>query len=523
MAAARPEPHPPARPRLRALGGSAAARGLRQLAAVDLGSNSFHYVIAALVGSEPEPIDRHREQVQLARGLCRRTGQLGRKAQARALACLRRFAERLAHIPSGQVRVVGTSTLRRARNARAFLAEAEQALGHEIEVVSGREEARLIFLGVSHGLPDHPGPRCVVDIGGGSTEVVVGTGFEAQEMHSLPVGCVDYARRFFRKGEISARGFDRAVLEAARVLRPARARLRDLGWDEAVGSSGTIKAVAQVLRAAGRAADGIGAADLRWLRRALLRHRRTQTLALDGLKRGRAAVFPAGVAILTALFDRLPLEPLKPARGALREGVLYDLLGRIRREDVRERTIRAFQQRYRVDDAQASRVERTALALLLHAPAAWGLDPVADGRLLAWAARLTEIGLAVGLDGYPRHSAYLVAHGEMPGFGREEQRALAFLVGAQRGKLRRAELDAFPVAARARRLGLALLLRWAVLLNRARSPEPLPPVRIEGDREHVLLRFPPGWLGRHALTRVDLEAEARALAPLGLTLEAPVE
>jgi exopolyphosphatase/guanosine-5'-triphosphate,3'-diphosphate pyrophosphatase len=487
-------------------------------AAVDLGSNSFHYVIAALDQGELVPIDRQREQVQLARGLRGRTGRIANKAQDRALACLARFRQRLEHIPGDRVRAVGTNTLRRARNARDFVARAEETLGHSIEIVSGQEEARLIYLGVSHSLPDHGGPRLVLDIGGGSTELVIGQGFEPIQMHSLAVGCIDYARRFFRRGAISRDAFDEAVLAVEGETQGVRNRLLDRGWDTAVGSSGTIKATAEVLQALGLGPDGITRDGLLRLRKLILGAKNARELALPALSRDRRPIFPAGVAILLGLFELLPLGPLRVAGGALREGVLYDLLGRIRHEDVRQRTIRTFMERYRVEDAQAARVERTALALLLHAPAAWGLDPIHDGRVLAWAASLHEVGLSVALDGSHRHSAYLVDHADMPGFAREEQHLLAWLVGNHRGRVAIEQVEDLPRPRRQAALRLLVLLRLAVLLHRARSPARMPPIRLKEEGEAIAVLFPDGWLERHPLTRQDLERERERLKRAGVRL-----
>lgn len=338
-----------------------------QLAAVDLGSNSFHLVIARVHGEEVALLDREREQVQLAGGLGKH-GRLGARAQERALACLRRFGQRLHAVRSARLRAVGTNTLRAASNREEFLARAEEALGRPIEVISGREEARLIYLGVAHSLPDAPGPRLVVDIGGGSTECILGERFEALEVHSLKMGCVQLTRKYFGDGTISRGALQEATLAAASEFRSIARKFRDAGWTHAVGASGTMRAAASVLRAQGWSEDGITRSGLEQLREALLGAGHVKRLKLDGLKSSRAPVFPGGLAILLALFDRMQPESLSVSSGALREGVLYDLLGRIRHEDVRERTIRNFQERQRVDRAQAARVERVALALLSHAP-----------------------------------------------------------------------------------------------------------------------------------------------------------
>jgi len=486
----------------------------RQVAAVDLGSNSFHMVIARVRGEEVRPIDRVREPVQLARGLGKRR-VLTKATRQRALRALERFNQRLREVEPGRVRAVGTSTLRSARNSSEFLAEAEEALGHPIEVIKGREEARLIYLGVAHSLPDDPGPRLVVDIGGGSTECILGEHFVAREVHSLNVGCVRLTKKCFGDGLLTEEAFEAARLRAQREFSSIERAFRESGWQQAVGASGTIRAADSILRQNGWGAQGITASGLKKLRRAMIRAGDIGSFKLKGLRPDRARVFPGGVAILQALFDRLGLDTLTATSGALREGVLYDLLGRIRHEDVRERTIRGFQLRYRIDAAQASRVERTALALLSHAPASWGLDPTADGRVLSWAARLHEQGLAVTWSKHHRHGAYLLRHADMPGFSRDDQRLLATIVGGHRRKIDLEYVEALSDEDYERAAYLILVLRLSVLLHRSRSPVDLPPLRLTGDAVRVRLRVPKRWLAAHPLSRLDLEEEATHLRALG--------
>jgi len=508
------EPTPPTRPAPQAGPGTDA----RQLAAVDLGSNSFHLAIARVQGDAIAMLDRVRDQVQLAKGLGKRR-RLGKKAVQRALLSLQRFDQRLRNVPRERVRAVATSTLREARDADAFLEDAEAALGHPIEVIPGREEARLIYLGVAHSLADEPGPRLVVDIGGGSTEVILGERFEPLDVHSLDMGCVEMTRRFFPKGELTASAFEEAQLAAARELQSIERAFREAGWNRAVGASGTIRAVAGILEENGWSEQGITADGLKALRKAVLAAKNTARLKLKGLKPARAPVFPGGLAILTSVFDRLGIDHMARASGALREGVMYDLLGRIRHEDVRERTIRSLQSRYHVDLAQAARVERKALALLLHKPASWDLEATEDGRILAWAARLHEIGLAVSWNRYHRHSGYLIAHGDMPGFSRADQALLGAIVGCHRRKVVPGALDLRHEARPDRALHLVVLLRLAVLLHRGRSPAPLPPVRLTGDGAVLRLEASARWLQDHPLTVRDLADERGYLKALGVDFD----
>ncbi|RKY22564.1 MAG: exopolyphosphatase [Planctomycetota bacterium] len=489
------------------------------LAAVDLGSNSFHMVLAQLVDGEPLVVDRLREQVQLAEGL-EPDGSLAGDARRRALACLERFGERLRHAPGVRVRAVGTNTLRVASNARQFLVAAEAALGWPIEVVSGQEEARLIYLGAAHSASDDAGHRLVVDIGGGSTECILGQRFEILSVHSLFMGCVQYSRRFFRDGRITKRALSQAELAAGRELLALQHGLRELGWQEAVGCSGTIRACESVLVANDWSSGGVTRDGLQRLREALLAAGHSSRLELPGLKPERAPVLAGGVAILLAVFNALKLDLMHVAQGALREGVLYDLLGRIRHEDVRERTIRLFQERYHVDRDQAARVEATALALFEQVAAPWKLQPRPAGAFLSWAARLHEVGLGVSFRHHHRHGAYLLSESDMPGLSRDDQRLLAAVVGAHR---RRVGTDAFACLMRKGRSKLArklaVLLRLAVVLNRPRSGANHADPRLEVDGEGLKLTLPEAWLRSRPLTRSDLEHEVKALRDLGSRLE----
>lgn len=487
------------------------------LAAVDLGSNSFHMLIARVVDGEPVVIDRLREPVRLAWGLDEKR-RLSAEARERALAALERFGQRIRHIPPHRVRAVGTNTLRKARKGERFLEEAQRALGHTIDVISGREEARLIYLGVAHSQADDLEPRLVVDIGGGSTELILGERFEAFETHSLHMGCIAFTKRFFPEGKIRRRGMEEAVLTARAELQTIERRFRDFGWGRAVGASGTVRATAEVLRANGWARDGITPVGLQKLDKALRSAGQVSRLSLEGLKPERARVFPGGVAILIALFEALGIERMEVAAGALREGLTYDLLGRIRHEDVRERTIRIVQERYHVDGRQAARVERNALAFLKQAAPGWGLDRVDAGRFLTWAARLHEIGLTVSYAHHHRHGAYLIANSDLPGFSQRDHALLAAIVGGHRRKVDPDLLETVPAEQREGAKRLLALLRLAVLTNRERGPHPVPPVRLEGRPDGLALYGAEAWLERHPLTVLDLEQEAAYLKRIDFAL-----
>lgn len=476
------------------------------LAAADLGSNSFHLIVAGLRQGQLQVLDRLREPVRLAAGLDRHH-QLHPEARARALACLERFGQRLRHLPARNVRVVGTNALRLAQGAGAFLREAEAAIGHSIEIISGVEEARLIYLGVSHSLPDAGGRRLVVDIGGGSTELIIGEGSEALYPESLYMGCVSFSERYFAKGQLSKEGWRAAGIAAGLELRPVQDRFRRLGWESVAGASGTIRAIRDVLRANQWGEQGICRDGLQKLRKVLQQVEHLDALDLPGLAAERKPVFVGGVAILGTLFDTLGIEQMRVSDGALREGLLYDAIGRIRHVDVRERTVQSLMQRYHVDQAHAERVERTAMGLWEQARAGWKLEQEEYPAMLRWAALLHEIGLVIAHSGYQKHGAYLLANSDLPGFSRREQGLLAALV---RGHRRKFPVTGFETPGKAAQR-LCILLRLAILLHRSRGPGEPPAIGLRTDGMTLELEFPTGWLAEHPMTEADLAREVDLL------------
>ena len=490
---------------------------IRNLAAVDLGSNSFRMVIARVVGGQLQLVDRLREGVRLAASLDK-DQRLTEEGQERALACLRKFGQRLREFPPGSVRAVGTNTLRKARNRDKFLRRASLALSHPIEVVSGQEEARLIYLGVSHSLPSLDGRRLVVDIGGGSTECIIGDAFDTLLTESLYMGCVSYSLAHFPDGRLKAKYMRRAETAARLELQALRKTYRKLGWTGCAGASGTIHAVHTILRDNGWSHQGITFDGLEKLRQAILENDHVDQLSIPGLRRDRAKVLPGGLAILIAVFETLEIERMNVSQGAMREGLLYDLLGRIRQEDVRNRTIRRFVDQYRVDVAQAARVEKTALNLLEQALKGWSLERESARLFLIWASSLHEVGLAVAHGGFQKHGGYLIANSDMPGFSLQDQHMLSLLVRSHRRKW---PLDLFkelPKPLRSTAARLCVLLRLAVLLNRGRSSKPLPPIRLEAEKKKIYLKFPENWLAKHPLSLADLEQESQRLRAAGFHL-----
>ncbi|WP_462320541.1 exopolyphosphatase [Halochromatium sp.] len=487
-------------------------------AAVDLGSNSFHLLVARVDGGTLQVIDRYKEMVRLGAGLTE-DKYLRPEVAERALACLERIGQRLRGVDPANVRIVGTNTLRQLRPEARFIESAEAILQHPIEVIAGREEARLVYLGVAHGLAIGDEKRLVVDIGGGSTELIVGQGFSATLRESLHMGCVSISQRYFANDKISAKQMDRAELACALEIRPVRELFRQSGWSTATGSSGTIKAIAAVIAAEGWSDDGITADGLAQLREAMIDCGKVSALELKGLSDERRPVFAGGVAVLRAVFQNLTIEKMRASDEALREGLIYEMVGRVHHEDVRERTVATLCRRFDTDPEHAGRVRSTALELYEQLRESWSLNHDNYPKVLGWAAELHEIGLAVSHSQYQKHGAYLLRNADLSGFTRQEQDALAALVLGHR---RRFPVDVFMALPRpARDCGrrLAILLRLAVLMHRGRSASADPKPQVTADEERLQLRFPPGWLDEHPLTRLEFEEEAERLAAAGITLD----
>ncbi|TXF13416.1 exopolyphosphatase [Pelomicrobium methylotrophicum] len=483
------------------------------LAAVDLGSNSFRLQVARVVGDQLYPLDSLREPVRLAAGLTH-DKRLDEETQARALACLRRFGERLRGLPPHAVRAVGTNTLRVAKNASQFLKAAEQALGFPIEVVAGREEARLIYLGVAHALPASEDKRLVIDIGGGSTEFIIGRRRQALKLESLYMGCVSWSLRFFPDGKITKGALKEAELAARTELMSIAGEFCAGHWQTAYGSSGTIRAIGDLLAGHGGNAE-ITPEGLDWLRSALLKAGDTRKLDLPALRPDRAPVLPGGFAILSAAVSELGIERLRPATGALREGVLYDLLGRFHHQDMRDVTVNQFMQRYHVDASQARRVAKLAVALASELLAGAACDREAEIKLVEWAAKLHEVGISVAHSGYHKHSAYILRYADMPGFSKREQERLSCLVLGHRGSLKKMQ------ALLASEVDLAetLALRLAALVHRSRRPLELPPIHVRRVKGGFQVALSGNWLAQNPLTAHALEDESQQWRQLGLNFE----
>ncbi|WP_235041266.1 exopolyphosphatase [Vreelandella profundi] len=487
----------------------------QRFAAIDLGSNSFHLLVANYQHERLQVVARLGEKVQLAAGLDD-DGVLNEAAIQRALDCLGRFAPFLNDITHGNLRIVGTNALRDARNSQAFIERAEAQLGHAIEIIAGREEARLIYLGAAHALAEN-GRRLIVDIGGGSTEFIIGEAFEPKALESLRMGCVTFSRRFFPDGELNEKRMRRAEISALSELANIQRPYQRLGWDDPVGSSGTIKAAASVLHAYGDTPhEGvITRSGLKKLRERLLKCKQLDKVELDGLKPDRAKVFPAGVAILGAIFEAFDLTQMRFADGALREGVLYDMAGRNSAEDSRSKSLESLKRTYDVDTRQGANVADTAERLFNQVRHAWSLGP-AQARYLQWASHVHEIGLAIAHSQFHRHGAYLLEHSDLAGFSRPEQRQLAFLVRAHRRKFPLKEWQALPAAQQASAQKLAQLLRLAVLFNHSR-PEAAPALPLLNvDSGSLTITLPES--DEPTLLSTDLEQEQAFMQAAGFNL-----
>ncbi len=481
------------------------------VAAVDLGSNSFRLQVGRVVDDQIYPLDSLKEPVRLATGLTAEK-MLDADAQARALVALSRFGERLRGLDSGAVRAVATNTLRVAKNVASFLPQAEEALGFPIEVIAGREEARLIYLGASHSLPTAGHKRLVIDIGGGSTEFVIGKRHEPQLMESLYMGCVSFTMRYFPGGRVDKRRLREAQVAAAKEIELIAHDYQRFGWKEAVGSSGSARAIADILEMNDMnpgGEPGITRAGLERLCSLMVKAGSADALELRGVKGDRLPVLPGGIAIMSAVFEELDIERMTYADGALRLGVLYDLLGRFHHHDMRDATVKHFRKRYQVERDQVDRVEATALSALTQLSD--GAPDESDLQYLSWACRLHEIGISVAHNAYHKHGAYILTYADMPGFSKKDQARLAMLVLGHRGKLEK--LGVLPPEDSIWRL--VFCLRLAVSLHRTRDERALPAWRVSATERGYALELPDAWLARNPWTAAALGEETVVWKQIG--------
>lgn len=489
-------------------------------AAIDLGSNHFHLLIArARAGARDLLIlDHLREHVSLAAGLDAEGG-LRPETRQLALDCLTRFAQRLRIARPDRVLAVGTHTLRHLPDQAAFLVAATEALGHPIDIVDGQEEARLVYLGVSHGLAPQPEKRLVIDIGGGGTQLILGEGMRLHRADSLPMGALSWSRRFFAGGQLSLEALERAITAARLELGPYKRDYRALGHVRCEGASGTLRALLSVLSHNGWPAHEINREGVAWLVAQLQQTQSLDALTLAGLAPQRRAVLPGGVAILQALFDALKIDHLQISRAALRDGLIYDLVSREQDYDIREVGVEALRERFHASAAQADRVEKIALALFEQVAADWALTEQ-DADALLVASQLHEVGKAVSFDHYARHSAYIVGHAHLPGFTQGEQAVIAALLHNQHRHFHTEPLEALPAQRQEAAQRLTVLLRLAIALTRTRSPEERPELRVQVmGPQRLRLSLPQSWLEARPLSGADLLREQGLLAAAGIELE----
>lgn len=487
------------------------------IAAVDLGSNSFHLIVARLHHGELIVVDRLRESIRLGAGLDA-SKMLTGQAQSDALACLDRFGQRLRNLPRGAVRAVGTNTLRQARNANDFLKRARAVLGHPIDVIAGREEARLIYLGVAHDLEARDEKRLVVDIGGGSTELIAGRGFEIFNRESLHVGCVGLTNRFFGDGKIRKKRMRAAELEAELTLQPVSHVFRNASRDRTIGCSGTVKSIRTICQQQGWCDQGITRSAMNQLREYLHGVTHFDDLDLKGLTEDRRSIFVGGAIVLWAVFDLLDLEQMDVSDQALREGVLYDLIGRIEHSDVRQRSIDSMASRWSVDVEHAGRVEKAAVAFFERVAPDWDLSRDAHLDMLKWASRTHEIGLSISHGQYHKHGAYVVANADLAGFSRNEQQILATLIRGHRRKFPVSAFQALTGDSRVPVTRLCVLLRLAVLMQRGHEDILPADFELHAGESRLVLRLPARWVEAHPLTWADLEQEQAYLRAAGIEL-----
>ncbi len=484
-----------------------------EIAAIDLGSNSFRLQMAKVVDDHLIFHDSMRELVRLGAGLSA-DKTLDKETQKRAIECLERFGERLRGLPIKAVRAVATNTFRVAKNAPELLKAAEEALGFPIEIIAGREEARMIFVGVSHSLPKADHKRLVIDIGGGSTEFIIGKGLEPIHMESLYMGCVSYSLKFFPEGRITEAAFENARISAATEIQSISKTFNAKQWQEAVGSSGTARSLGEVLRLNNITNGDVTIEGLRELRQILIRAKEVKKIQLNGLSDDRSSVISGGLAIMLAAFEELGIKKLTVANSALREGVLYELLGRMQHQDTRQATVNSFMRRYHVDKAQVKRVKTLSIKLLSNVKNKLAMDADQARQYLAWAAQLHEIGISIAHSGYHKHSAYIIENADMPGFSKMEQETIGFLVRSQRRSLAKLAMPAIHED----RCVLSMIFRLAVLFHRNRQDIEPPELNLGWSRTGFGLDVEQKWLSDNPLTQAELMAEVGYWKDINITL-----
>ncbi len=488
------------------------------VAAIDLGSNSFHMIVCKLEKGKLRTVDRLKEMVRLASGLDH-DKNINHKTQNKALECLERFGQRIRNFPTGSVRIVGTNTLRTAKNSKKFIAQAEKALGHPIEIIAGIEEARLIYQGVANSLGSNANSRFVMDIGGGSTEYIIGVNDFAHTKESLNMGCVTVSNKFFKNGVISKKAFKKALIYAQQKLAPYQKKYNSKQWDEAIGASGSLRAIHKVLIASKWSNNGITREGLEKLVEHITACKHIDELKLAELDDERLPVFIGGVAIIYATFQKLEISQMTVSDGALREGLVHDLLGRIYDHDIRSKTVETIAEHYLTDSHHSARISQTVNYILNQLDSSCCTEnSKVITQILHWAVSLHGIGRNIAHSQYHKHSAYIIENGDFAGFSRQDQVLLANIVRSHRKKFSRSFFKKLPSPWDQDAPYLTIILRLAILLHRNRHTNDTPEFNISIQAKEITLLFANHWLDDAPLTQADLEIEAKYLAAAGFTL-----
>ena len=485
-------------------------------AVIDLGSNSFHMMIAQVVAGSVQIIGRVKRKVRLASGLDKDM-ILSHDAMLRGWECLNLFSERLQDIPADNIKISGTATLRLAKNVDEFLSVAESILGYPVNVISGEQEAQIIYKGVAF-TSSSDNRRLVVDIGGASTELVAGEKHEPKVYKSLNVGCVTYLERYFPNGVLSESNFTAAISAAELEISTVRDLYKDFDWKEEVGASGTVQAIQEISIAQGYD-EVITLERLVSIMQQTISYGTIDNLSIAGLVQDRKLVFPSGLAILIAIFRQLNLTGMTLAGGALREGQLYSMLPELTKQNVRERTVRSIMTRYHVDVAHAERVADLSLNIAQQASLQWDMEQFHAVDILRAAALVHEVGLQVAYKDQQIHASYLLANSNLPGFTEAQKKLLTAIILNHREDIDKDALSRQTTTSVLLACRLVRILRLAVILSLRRADEVLPQIKVSVEQEKMQLHLPDSWLDQNPLSAAELYQEAKYQAAHGWQLE----
>ncbi len=485
------------------------------IAAVDLGSNSFHLLVAREVEANFQVLHREKQKIRLASGLTK-NNKLRQTAIDRGVAALKQFAETLQDFNADQVKVVATYTLRNATNIDDFLDQAREVFPYEIDVISGQEEARLIYQGVAHNVY-HEDNRLIIDIGGGSTELIIGQGFTPLRLTSRNMGSASFSQRFFANGEISHKAFEKAIIRAEQNLEAVSSSFIKADWQCCLGTSGTIKSVCLIINNE-FGTDTIDYQQLIWLKHQLIEAGHVDNLNINGLLDDRKSSICGGLAILLAVFKQFKIAAISYCDFALREGLLHEMQDNLKQKDIRVTAITSFCKRFDTDASHAELIQNTIRLLYQSLKKTWGLKNTDHLAILLWAAELHEIGLSINSSGIHKHSSYIVENSLLPGFTQQQQQLLATLIRFHRKKIRPADLPKLSIISPQKLCYLITIMRLAVLLNQKRQPNYLPDYQLQATTDSLCLNFPDTWFEEQALLQADLDVEQQYLEKIGIVL-----